>query len=315
MKIIHNQDLDLNLLYTLEILLEEKSVSKAASRLSVSQSAVSHSLKKLRQYFHDPLLVKTHNGMVPTSAAQNLQGNLHIIIKNIHGLFFESQFNPASALGTIRIAVTDYGSSVILPPLVGRLSELAPNIKLDCVPLSSHLSKELQEGTIDIAFGGYKPFPGAIHEVLFYDRYVGVVRANHPVLDKKITKKRLLEWKHILIKVPVGTTRKDKLYKILGQRITNDFNLKIPYHMVASLSLENSDMILIMPEKGANLITSMTNVNIFELPVKFESHAYLQSWHARSHNEKMHQWFRDQVKQICSPVPNHQPSISRGPEK
>jgi DNA-binding transcriptional LysR family regulator len=299
MKIIHNQDLDLNLLYTLEILLEEQSVSKAASRLAVSQSAVSHSLKKLRHCFNDPLLVKTHNGMVPTPSAEKLKGNLHIIIENIHGLFHKGLFDPASARGTIRIAATDYGSSIILPPLMGRLSKLAPNIKIDCVSLSSHMSKELQDGTIDIAFGGYKPFEGAHHEILFYDRYVGVVRANHPVLKDKITKNRLLKWKHILIKVPVGTTRKDKLYKVLGQNITNDFNLKIPYHMIASLSLENSDMILIMPEKGANLITSMTKVSIFELPVKFDSHAYLQSWHARSHNDKMHQWFRNQAKEVC----------------
>ena len=305
MKIIHNEDLDMNLLYTLEILLEEKSVSKAASRLSVSQSAVSHSLKKLRQYFNDPLLVKTHNGMVPTPAAENLQGNLHIIIENIHRLFHESQFNPASAQGTIRIAATDYGSSIILPPLMGRLSKLAPNIKIDCMPLSSHMSKELQSGAIDIAFGGYKPFAGANHEVLFYDRYVGVVRENHPVLEKKITKKRLLKWKHILIKVPIGTTRKDKLYKILGQRIRDDFTLKIPYHMIASLSLENNDMVLIMPEKGANLITSMNKVAIFELPVKFERHAYLQSWHARSNDDKMHQWFRSQVKEICDLGSSH----------
>ena len=299
MKSIHNQDLDLNLLYTLEVLLEEKSVSKAALRLSVSQSAVSHSLKKLRLFLNDPILVKAQNGMVPTPTAEKLKGKLHIIIENIHDLFHENQFDPKSAHGTIRIATTDYGSSIILPPLMGRLSTSAPNIKIDCVPLTYHLNKDLQSGEIDIAFGGYKPFSGVRHEVLFYDRYVGVVRRGHPILIEKITKKRLLKWKQILIKVPVGTTRKDKLYRLLGQRISNDFNLKISYHMVASFSLENNDMILIMPEKGANLITSLANVSIFELPVKFESHAYLQSWHARSHNDKMHQWFRNQVKEVC----------------
>ena len=300
MKIIHNQDLDLNLLYTLEILLEEKSVSRAASRLALSQSAVSHSLKKLRHYFSDPLLVRTRYGMVPTPAAKSLQGDLHIVIENIHGLFHNSQFDPASAQGTIRIAATDYGSSVILPPLLGRISKSAPNIKIDCVPLSRHMSRELQNGTIDIAFGGYRPFSGAQHEVLFYDRYVGVTRANHPVFEEKITKKRLLKWKHILIKVPIGTARKDKLYKILGQSLANDFYLKIPYHMIASLSLENCDMVLIMPEKGAQLITSMANVTIFELPVEFEKHPYLQSWHIRNHNDRMHQWFRSQVKEVCA---------------
>lgn len=299
MKTIHNQDLDLNLLYTLEVLLEEKSVSRAAWRLSVSQSAVSHSLKKLRLLLNDQILVRTQNGMVPTPTAEKLKGNLHIIIENIQGLFHENQFDPKSAHGTIRIAATDYGSSIILPPIMGRLSKLAPNIKIDCVSLTNNLNKDLQSGDIDIAFGGYKPFTGATHEVLFFDRYVGVVRAGHPVLDGKITKKRLLNWKQILIKVPVGTTRKDKLYKLLGQSITNDFNLKIPYHMIASLSLENNDMILIMPEKGANLVTTMANVSIFELPVKFESHAYLQSWHARRHNDKMHMWFRNQVKEVC----------------
>lgn len=299
MKISHDLDLDLNLLYTLHVLLEECNVSKAAARLALSQSAVSHSLKKLRDHFHDQLLIKSRFGMVPTSVAEELQGKLRILTHNIQGIFREEHFDPAAAKGTIRIAASDYGASLIFPPLMERLATCAPNLKIDCVPLSQTIFPDLQNGLIDIAFGGYKPFKNAEHEILFEDRYVGVVRVNHPILSGKITKKRLLEWKHVFIKVPISTERKDKLYKNLGYKTSDDFFLRIPYYMIAALPLPKSDMILIMPEKGSILMTHLNQVVIFELPEKINKHNYLQSWHKRNGNDKLHQWFRAQVKDVC----------------
>jgi DNA-binding transcriptional LysR family regulator len=299
MKISHNLDLDLNLLYTLHVLLEELNVSKAAARLALSQSAVSHSLKKLRDHFHDQLLIKTRHGMVPTSTAVELQGRLRILIHHVQGIFREEHFDPAVAKSTIRVAATDYGASLIFPALMERLAACAPKLKIDCVPLNQNISQDLQNGLIDIAFGGYKPFNNAEHEVLFHDRYVGVVRVDHPILHGKITKQRLSEWKHVFIKVPISTERKDKIYKNLGYRASDDFFLRMPYYMIAALPLEKSDMILIMPEKGSMLITHLNQVTIFELPDKINKHAYLQSWHKRNDNDTLHQWFRAQVKDIC----------------
>ena len=299
MKVVHNIDIDLNLLYTLHILIEEQSVSKAASRLALSQSAVSHSLNKLREYFNDRLLVKTRNGMVPTLIAEELRGDLRILIENVNGLFRKDQFDPAIAKGTVRVAATDYGLSIIFPMLMERLSVAAPNLKIDCVPLSTQIGQDLQNGVIDISLGGYKPFAGARHEVLFYDRYVGVVRSGHPILQDRISKESLLQWKHVFIKVPIRTERKDRLYKMLGRRTSDDFYLQIPYHMVASFSVEKNDMILIMPEKGAVRLTQMIDVATFELPVKMSRHAYLLSWHRKTDNNKMLQWFRHQVNEVC----------------
>ena len=157
------RNLDLNLLKTLHALLEELSVSRAAIRLSLSQSAVSHALSKLRTHFNDPLLIKIQNGMAPTPLAQELKIPLSGIMEQIRSLTFEGRFDPAVEKAVFRISASDYGAGIILPRLMEKMSVSAPHCSIECSPVAGHLEHDLRLGLIDLAFGGYKPFENYSH--------------------------------------------------------------------------------------------------------------------------------------------------------
>ena len=294
------KNIDLNLLYILHILLEERNVTRTASRLFLSQSAISHSLRKLRNYFKDPLLVKTNSGMVPTAVAEELRGSLRDALEQISELMGGSGFDPALANVTIRVAASDYGASIIFPRLLERLSERAPRIKIDCSTLSMHTEKDLENGIIDFAFGGYKPLPNLYNDTIFHDRYIGLANSKHPIFEKPITKGSLTQFKHSFIKVPHATKRKDDLFKMLGIEPSNMVQLQIPYHIIAPFTVEKNDLILIMPEIGARLLAQLIDVKLFELPVNTEKFPYYQSWHPRRHEDQLHKWLRTQVKEVCN---------------
>lgn len=298
------QNLDLNLLKTLHILLEELSVSKAATRLTLSQSAISHALGRLRVYFNDPLLIKVQNGMAPTAMAEELKPLLNSImgqIKNLNGKF---SFDPAVEKATFRISASDYGAGIILPRLLEKMSVEAPNCKIECKTVSTHLEHDLKLGLIDLAFGGYKPFKDFSYETIFDDRYIGVVRKDHPILKKENPKEWITLWPHTYISMSAYPQRKDELYKSVGINTSNDIMVKVPYFLVAPLIVEKSDLILIMPEMGAKVMTQIIEATLFELPSQNKTFPFIQVWHPRRDNDFAHFWFREQVKEVCRRIKN-----------
>jgi DNA-binding transcriptional LysR family regulator len=295
-------DLDLNLLKTLHVLLEEQNVGRAASRLSLSQSAVSHALGRLRSFFNDPLLIKVQNGMAPTLFAQDLATPLTRIIHDIKDLAGDDTFDPGTETAAFRIAASDYGAGIILPRLIERMVSLAPHCSIECRPMSDHLEHDLKLGLVDLAFGGYKPFDNYSSEVIFNDRYIGVVRNGHPILDKKITKKSIRQWPHSYIDASAYTSRKDQLYKSLGIDVPGDILARQPYFLVAPLIVEKSDLIILMPLMGAKVMARIIDVTLFELPTAIKTFPFIQVWHKRRDNDKMHGWLRSQIRDICTHI-------------
>lgn len=296
------RNLDLNLLKTLHALLEELSVSRAALRLSLSQSAVSHALSKLRTHFNDPLLIKIQNGMTPTPLARELKTPLSGIMEQIRDLTNEEKFDPAVEKTTFRISASDYGAGIILPRLMEKLSVLAPHCSIDCSLVSDHLEHDLRLGLIDLALGGYKPFENYSYETLFDDRYVGVVRSGHPIVKQGIQKETIAAFPHAYIAVSANTQRKDELYKSLGITQADHVIVREPYFFVAPLIVEKSDLILIMPEMGARVMAKIIDVTLFDLPTTIKTFPFIQVWHRRRDKDKLHQWFREEVKDVCSKI-------------
>jgi DNA-binding transcriptional LysR family regulator len=294
------RQLDLNLLKTLHVLLEEESVSRAASKLFLSQSAVSHALGRLRAFFNDPLLIKVRNGMVPTVKAEELKIPLNDILLQIKNLTDEEDFDPSTEKITFRVAASDYGSGIILPRLIAQMLKEAPNCSLECRPITDHLEHDLHLGLLDIALGGYKPFENFSHEILFHDRYVGVVRPGHPLVLETPTRADVVKWAHVYISASSDSSDKDDLYKLLGfNKTSNVIVVKEPYFLVAPLLVEKSDLVLIMPEMGAKLMSQLVDVTHIELPVPEKKFPFIQVWHRRRDSDKMHQWFREKIKGIC----------------
>jgi DNA-binding transcriptional LysR family regulator len=296
------QNLDLNLLKTLHVLLEEENVSRAAMRLSLSQSAVSHALGRLRNYFDDPLLIKVKNGMSPTTLAEDLKVPLAKIIEQINELTDEGSFDPAMETVTLKLAASDYGAGIILPRLIEKMSHKAPHCRIECKPISSHLENDLKLGLIDLALGGYKSFDNFCSETIFKDRYIGVVRPGHPILEEKITKQQVAAWPHVYISASGYSQLKDEIYRSL--QITDSTNIIAtePYFLVAPFIVEKSDLILIMPEMGAKIMGQLITIELFELPLEEINFSFIQVWDRRRDNDKMHQWFRSQVRDVCSKV-------------
>ena len=137
MQQIDIRQIDLNLLRILKALLDESNVTRASEKLNLSQSATSHALNRLRKMFNDPLLERSSTGMRPTPRALALQASLETILLDIERLIQEPIFLPEQAQGTIRIAASDYATTVILPPILKELFHKAPAIDIECYPTSA----------------------------------------------------------------------------------------------------------------------------------------------------------------------------------
>lgn len=199
---------DLNLLLILDALLGERSVTRAASRLALSQPAVSHALDRLRSLFHDPLLERHGAQMVLTAKAEALKPRLARLIAEIQSVVDLPQTPLAALQQTVRLSLADYPCAILLPPLWQRLREVAPGIQLSCQNWheGTRELERLQRGDTDIALSLFTHVPDEIcRETLGVEHYVGIARAGHP-LGPTPTGDEFCRYPHVLVSA-VGAQR------------------------------------------------------------------------------------------------------------
>lgn len=177
---------DLNLLVYLDVLLREGSVTKAANQLSITQPAMSNGLKRLRDLFKDPLLVRTSDGMTPTKRALELQPTIRDVLSRLESSIQpETDFDPLTSERTFRIMTSDYAESTLLLELVGRLADLAPNITLDLITPSDVTFHDVEQGKVDMAINRFEELPLSFHQkVIWYDTFSCVMSSDHPLVAK-----------------------------------------------------------------------------------------------------------------------------------
>src|SRR5687768_6053951 len=193
----HDARPDLNLLYALEALLSERSVTRAAAKLGLTQPAMSHALRRLREQLGDPILVRGSRGMVPTPRAQDLAISVRRALEEArHTLESESGFEPLTSRRSFTLSTADLGQLLLLPPLLARLTREGPGIDLNVRPLGP-LPEILEEGTIELALGTSVPeLPGLYRQTLFAERFVCVVREGHPKVKKKLVLEQFVALQH-----------------------------------------------------------------------------------------------------------------------
>jgi DNA-binding transcriptional LysR family regulator len=295
---MHIKRLDPNLLWTLHVLLEERQVSRAAMRLSLTQPAVSHALQKLRTHFDDPLLVRRGNVMVPTPRAMELAGPLRQVISAIDQLTGPGEFDPKNAQGTIRIATTDYGLAVVLPHVLAKLAAAAPNLTLQSTGLSEDTLELLKTGFLDLALSGQEALASVRTDTLFTERFVLVTRADHPLARRtKITMDDFLAWPHALIDIVhsrlYGIDRRlEKAGK--ARRVA----LRVPHMLAAPFFAQSTDLIVPVPERIARLYADSLGLAVLEPPneVDLGYFDYVQVWHERRDDDPIHRWLRGLVR-------------------
>ncbi|NWB64425.1 LysR family transcriptional regulator, partial [Pseudomonas sp. F1002] len=164
------RNLDLNLLKALDALLDERSVTRAANRLSLTQPAVSGMLSRLRESFADPLFVRAQRGIVPTSRAEQLAAPVKKLLADIEGMLQPQSFDPLTASMTIRIASTDYALRAVVVPFLNALRIQAPNIRVSVQPVDhQELQNQLDRGEIDLALVTPEAVTPGLHAIALFD--------------------------------------------------------------------------------------------------------------------------------------------------
>ena len=297
------RDLDLNLLVSLDTLLREAHVSRAAARLDMSQSSMSLALSKLRTLFNDPLLVKGGSALVLTAKAIDLAPRVADALRQIDSLLhMQEAFDPAQARDTITFIVTDYIDFLLVPSLVKVMARRAPNVTLRVVgPNPKRLGEVFSNGEVDVSVS-YFPDPPASLRVrpLFTDRLVGIARRGHPFLADTTDLDAYCRHGHVTVEPGEATwynTQVDQQLSLQGsQRCTQ---LTKPTFLGVPFIVEDSDLLATLPERVARGFARFTEVELFDPPLKLEPFSVVLLWHDRTHTNPLHRWFRELVVEVC----------------
>jgi DNA-binding transcriptional LysR family regulator len=292
--------LDLNLFVMLDTLLDERSVTGAAKRLGVTQSAVSHALKRLRDHFGDPLLVRTSDGMTPTLRAHELREPIRRGLETIREAAERGgRFDPLTAVRAFTVATTDQVGIVLLPALCARLATSAPRLDLRITPVVRNVEGTLESGAADLVVSGaFTPAdaPGLFRQRLFDEAMVCLVRADHPRVKDKLTLEQFCGLSHALVAPRGGRGMVDGLLEERG--LSRRVAVVLPHFLVAPFLIARTDLVLTVAESVAKAFTSLLPLRLVTPPIELPRATYWQLWHHRSHDDAGHKWLRNLVADV-----------------
>jgi len=291
---------DLNLLVTLDVLLAEGSVARAARRLRLSPSAMSRALARLRETTGDPLLVRAGRGLVPTPRAIELRERVGTLVQEGKAVLRPVEaLDPARLVRTFTLRTSEGFVENFGAPLIARIGKEAPGVRLCFVQKPDKDSTPLRDGLIDLETGVVEQStaPELRVQSLFRDRFIGVVRAGHPLARGKITPARYAAGEHIYVsrrsrdRGPI-----DEALKALGLERKV---LTIVGGFSTALALARaSDLIASLPERHTgNLRDGMFS---FSLPVSAPEITISMLWHPRLDADPAHRWLRHHVREVCA---------------
>ncbi len=291
-------DLDLNLLFALDHLLAAGSVTGAARRAGTSQPSMSRTLSRLREVFGDPILVATGRGMSPTERGRELAPRVQEALASIRRVLSPQEpFEPARDRFVFRIAASDLATSTILCPVLEGLRREAPGLVVHVEVLSLSTIDALVRGDLDLAIGPRVPAEGIeqlVFRPLVRDRYVSVVRRNHPVAGKKLTLGRYLALEHVVVsRGTPGISPVSAALNRLGH--SRRVAVTVPSFLEAAAILAATDLTAALPERLARAWGPPLSAR--PLPFAVEELALHLAFHPRATNDRRHRWLRERIAQ------------------
>ncbi|RWY70671.1 LysR family transcriptional regulator [Rhizobium sp. WSM1325] len=291
---------DLNLLVTLDVLLAEGSVARAAQRLRLCPSAMSRALARLRETTGDPLLVRAGRGLVPTPRALELRERVGRIVEDAQAVL-----RPAEALDlqrlvrTFTLRTSEGFAESFGPDLIARLGRQAPGVRLRFVQKPDKDSAPLRDGTVDLETGvvGGTTGPEVRAQALFRDRFIGVVRLGHPLCERELTPSLYAAGQHIYVsrrgldKGPI-----DEALTALG--LERQIATIVSGFSTALALARTSDLIASVPERHTGVLRA--GMHSFPLPVPTPEITVSLLWHPRMDADPAHRWLRGCVRDACA---------------
>ena len=298
---------DLNLLVTLDVLLAEGNVARAAQRLRLSPSAMSRALARLRETTGDPLLVRAGRGLVPTPRALELREKVAQLVQDAEAVLRPTEAPDLKQLvRTFTIRTSEGFVENFGPGLMARVRRQAPGVRLCFVQKPDKGSAPLREGAVDLETGvvGEAMGPELRAQALFRDRFIGVVRAGHPLSKRKITPARYAAGQHI------GVSRRglaqgpiDEALGALG--LEREIVTVVGGFSTALALARASDLIASVPERHTGVLRE--GMHSFALPFPLQEISVSLLWHPRLQADPAHRWLRGLVVEVCAAQPPQAP--------
>jgi DNA-binding transcriptional LysR family regulator len=307
---------DLNLFRVFDAMMQDRTVRAASRRLSVTPSAVSHALRRLRQSLCDELFVSTESGMQPTRRALEIAPTIREGLEKLELALVRKEPNGPEALRTFRIVATDYACMVILPRLVKRLSGSAPRVALQ-VSACNHLDlgQYLQRGGCDLFIGPFdKLQAGLRRSKLLSDGEVIAVRNAHPLTLGEVTKDRLLEFPNLLVESTetegsqcTGSTGEEGLlrsppagsfsraFREETINLAGRPAVRVPHFAAVVPLLQLTDMVAVLPRRLARLAAANASIALLDLPYPSTKLKIEVVWHQRADHDRGLQWLLNEV--------------------
>lgn len=294
-------NLDLNLLKALHALLEEKNVTRAAARLSLTQPAVSGMLSRLRRYFDDPILVRTAQGMVPTARSAALAEPLARIIGEIETLVRPSEFIPAELETVFKIGTTDNSFRAVGIPFAAKLQTLAPKTRIAFFTLQSEqMEEKLAKGELDAAIAARAAAPQNLrYKKLYHEQFVCAMRQDHPVLQQDWTTDTFCAQTFALGSFFGGNFAGaiDRELAKLGKSRTVALSVQ-NFALIPDL-LRQSELLAVVPSR---LVKNSDRLATLPLPFPSAGYDKLLLWHERTHFDTVQQWMRGVLEGVAKEV-------------
>lgn len=289
---------DIRLLVVFDAVFQSRSVSHAAKSLGLSQPAVSTALNRLRERMNDQLFVRCKTGMEPTPFALSIADEVAHALRSLETTLTQADFEPGVSEWSFDLAVSDHASVVLLPDLVEHVSNVAPRVSLRVeAKMSAEISDLLDIGAVDLAMGVIPPLPHRFARLaLFRDRYICMMRRDHPLAGAPLTLEALAEADHLAIRPGEGTEgRADRILETYGikRRVTT----RIHQFIAAPGIVAKSDMLTLIFERMRPVLND-TDLHFAPIPEIDMSVAIDAVWNRTRGEHDAHRWLRSQISRV-----------------
>lgn len=290
---------DLNLLHTLDVLLVEQNVTRAARRLGLSSSAMSRALSRLRAVTGDQLLVRAGRGLVPTTRATEMRDKVRVLVEEANALLRPTDgLNLATLQRTFTLRTSDGFAETFGPSLIRTVLAEAPGVRLRLVRKLDKDSQGLRDGTVDLETGvvAAEISPEIRAQALFTDRYIGVVRPNHSLTRQELSPHAFAACQHVVAWRPgLDLGEMDTILGDLG--LTRDIVTTVDGFAAALALARGSDLVATVPEK--HTIGLRQGMYAFAVPLPLGSFTISLLWHPRLDGDPAHRWLRKTMDAAC----------------
>jgi len=315
-------NLDLNLLRVLDVMLEERSVTRAGARLGLTQSAVSHALNRLRYVLNDELFLRGPAGMQPTPRAVEMGPQVHAALNQLQTALAPPDFDPATSERRFSIVSSAYANAILVPPVVGRLAEAAPHVELFIADLASDVLERMDARRIDFMIGGVLAAPERFaRETIFTEALAWVVRADHPLAKRnQIDLEALVSTPHVVIsRSPPGMADEGADRRTFVNRaswedagafaaaltaagLTRRVGVTVPDTYSALVVASRTDMATLLPRRLALLSAQSGKIMLIEPPYESPTVDVNLLYLRERLAEPAIAWMRDVIRTVA-PIP------------